>query len=418
MKFALYIEPIKSSHATFYHNILLKRSFEKLKHSLDIFIPNTPKNKIKKEDDKNPYVVEKDNLSKTYNFEITNDFPNPLKYDVLIIYEDYTKEWSGKYVIDYRENVSQLFSNKNKPVICLKFDTIMEYRMINNQNVIYGVVSNILRPLSNKFPYILPGLKTSFDCPVISNMANSKPPELSISKEKFFEMYGLDPNKKIIAYLPGKIKKWRQKPKSDENLIVYANKKFPEQTDNFKKTFIQVTNFFNNLDKISQDLDDLGYQLVGKLHIRDSEKFIGSSATRKGKITYIDQLYSHELLKYSSFAITFATTMVYQLYLYDLPSLDIGTGVYYPNWAFKNKKVESPLQAYNNGLDLIYGLAVNYEQFIKNPKEYLRVFGEAVENGQISIDKFKYRYNNPIYGNSYGKTTDDVARSVLGLFKK
>ena len=69
--------------------------------------------------------------------------------------------------------------------------------------------------------------------------------------------------------------------------------------------------------------------------------------------------------------------MVYQLYLYDLPTLDLGTGIYYPRWAFTNpeNRVITPLQNFRYGRDLIYGEVVNFREFQKDPKKFSRAFG-------------------------------------------
>jgi len=389
MKFALYIDS-RPSPATFYNNILLKDSFQKLGHQLDIYLPNADGQEFHGE----------------YDLQPKEKLPQTDDYDVLIIYEDYHKGWSSK-AKDMRGLLAKKFISHNKPVLCPKFDTIFEYRLLNHP-VKYGVASNALRSLSDQFDYFVPPQAQSFICPVIANLSHPKPNELSW--DDFCQKFDLDPTKKIIAYLPGKVSKWRDK--------LYNVFDLKQRNPNFVANYYQINWFLTNIEKISKTFDKLGYQLVGKLHIRDSDKFLkdqaGKKIAKKDYIKYVDQYYSRELLKYSTFALTFATTMIYQLYLYDLPVLDVGTGVYYPGWAFKETALyKPPLKAYGNGLDLISGLVVNPEQFQDKTEAYLAGFIREVENGRFTTDKFKHKKNNPLYGNSYGTTTDDIAQSIL-----
>ena len=401
MRIALYIEPHKSSHANFYTKVLFKKEIESRGHILNIYIPNVKKN-VKT--NKNPYMSSLNDMSLFYEIPITEGFPKSSNYDILFVFEDYYKSWSSKCA-DYRKYVCRPFITNGKNVLCLKDDTIMEVRPINSTNIIYGIPSNKLMTerdrlnMNRRYHYwILPSNVKHFIMPVISNLSIHKPNILS--KEDFYQKYGLDSNLKIIAYLPGKVRKWRSK---------FYKEKIDKYTTNFKTTLLQTNWFLDNFDVINNILRDLGYQLVGKLHIRDSNKFIKGYTNKYTKtkyIKYVDQYHSHELLKYADYAITFATTMVYQLYLYDLPTLDLGTGIYYPRWAFKNPKnrVITPLQNFRYGRDLIYGEVVNFTEFIKDPKKYLTTFFTK----KFNIETFVYRYDNPIYGDSYGKGIKDI----------
>ncbi len=412
MRIALYIEPHKSSHANFYTKVLFKKEIESRGHVLDIYIPDDKIN-IKK-GGKEPYISTVKELSIFYGIPIIEGIPKPSKYGMLFVFEDYYKYWSGK-VGDYRKYISDLFNKSGKHVLCLKDDTIMEVRPINSNNIIYGIPSNKLMTerdylnMNRRYHYwILPSNVKHFIMPVISNLSMPKPTVLS--KEDFYQKYGLDSNLKIIAYLPGKVRKWRSK---------FYKEQIDNYTNNFKTTLLQTNWFLDNFDVINNILRDLGYQLVGKLHIRDSNKFIKGDTNKYTKtkyIKYVDQYHSHELLKYADYAITFATTMVYQLYLYDLPTLDLGTGIYYPRWAFTNpeNRVITPLQNFRYGRALIYGEVVNFTEFQRDPKKYLNTFFTK----KFNIETFKYRYNNPIYGNSYGKGIKDIVDILMQVISR
>lgn len=405
MNIALYIEPNKTAHNSFYNNLLLRQSFLDKGHQFDIYI-GSPK---ASNDDKNPFS-KINHLEEFYNIELYNNFPKEKNYDILFVYEDNCKKWYKKDP-DARRYIAQKFQALDKKVICLKFDTIFEYRPIELDNIIYGVCSDQLTPLANRFHWIIGNDKKRFTMPVIANISHPKPNTLT--RDEFYQKYDLDPEKKIIAYLPGKIKKWRKKDYIDNN-------KLSNYSNNFNQNFAQSTWFYDNIDTLVEFFSKMGYQLVGKLHVRDSDKFLKNNpnATRYDVIKYVDQYHTHELLKYSDFAIIFGTTMVYQLYLYNLPVLEIGTGIYYPSWADthpnnKNHHTLSPLAQWNFGKDLIYGQIVSFDKLKADPVLYLTTFIKKLQTGGYPIKEFKYRKDHPLYGKSYGSSIEDITNIIL-----
>lgn len=406
MKLALYIEPFKSNHNTFYNNILLQNEFQKRGFDFDIFMPNV---KSKYEDPtKEPFKMRND-LENFYQIKIHSQFPDESIYDVLFVYEDNCKDWYKK-IGDVRTYIADKFGAKNKLVICLKFDTIIEYRQLGTvKPIIYGICSNKLTNLARQFEYLVNVNRIRFIMPVIGNLKHDKPGALS--KNELIEHYGLDKERKIVAYLPGKISKWNSKK--------YDNIK--NFHSNFQSNFYQTKWFYQHFDRIVDYLWSQGYQLIGKLHSRDSSKFLTNTSTvsRNDKIKYVDQYHSHELLKYSDFAIIFGTTMVYQLYLYELPALELGTGIYYPGWSeggnHKSLELLTPLFQYNYGRDLVYGQIVAFNKFKTNPEQYLKAFLLKLENGGYSIKNFNYRKNHPIYGNSFDSSIPQIVDIILKI---
>jgi hypothetical protein len=407
MKIALYIEPYKINHNTFYNNVLMKEEFEKRGFVFDIFTPQVKT--INRNEGTTPFKMSND-YGDFYKIQIYDDFPKPTDYDILFVYEDNCKKWN-KTASDMRNYLSDKFLTQKKQVACLKFDTIIEYRLLHPISpIIYGICSDKLTYLSNQFNYIVKPSEKRFIMPVIGNLKHPKPNALS--KEELMELYGLDKNKKIIAYLPGKIAKWNSKNYSD----------LSNYHENFRINIIQAKWFQDNFNKIVDYFSSQGYQLVGKLHARDSNKFLtgNSELSKDYKIKYVDQYHSYELMKYSDFAITFGTTMVYQLYLYQLPTLEIGTGIYYPSWSINDftqpLELLTPLASYNFGRDLIYGQIVAFDKLINNPSLYLKAFLLKLNNGGYSIDNFPYKNNNPIYGNSFDssipKIVDVITKSL------
>lgn len=409
MKIALYIEPYKSNHNTFYNNVLLQEEFRKRGFQFDIFTPDV-KSKHKNEA-KEPFKMSND-LEEFYQIKLYPQFPDPTDYDVLFIYEDNCKNWFKK-AGDVRTYIADKFFAKKRTVVCLKFDTIFEYRQLGTLNpIIYGICSDKLTHLARQFEYIVGVNKIRFLMPVIGNLKHTKPN--SLTRDELVELYGLDKDRKLIAYLPGKVSKWRAKKYTDGVANFHPN---------FQTNFHQIQWFYDNFDRIVDYLWSQGYQLVGKLHARDSSKFLtGSSTTsRDDKIKYVDQYHSHELMKYSDFAIIFGTTMVYQLYLYELPAFELGTGIYYPGWAEagSNKHLEllTPLAQYNYGRELIFGQIVAFNKFKANPEQYLKAFLLNLQNGGYSIKKFGYRKDHPIYGQSFDSSIPKIVDVIINSLK-
>jgi hypothetical protein len=237
-------------------------------------------------------------------------------------------------------------------------------------------------------------------------LSNPKPNQLTYNE--FCEKYGLDNKLKIIALLPGKIDKWREYCK-DKN-VQFKDKLVRY---NYYKNNEQIHWFIQNQNKISKIFKKMGYQLVGKFHQRDFNKCDDNNKYKKillqANIVYVEQYDSYELIKYSTYALTFGSTMVYQLYLYDLPSIEIGTGFYFPGWACNNNNDFSYMnyiKPYNLGKDLIYGHVADFKELSNNTMEY---FKQLLAKEII----FKYKDNNPLYGESYGKTLDDSYKSII-----
>jgi hypothetical protein len=382
MKLALYIDPFISPTSTFYTLILLQQELQKNNHQLVFHIPDKDTNTTQNED----CYINKE-LAIKYNYNIIWDFPDPQEYDILLLAHIWSKKWNKH--VDTRKIITEEFTKLNKMVLCLKLDTTQEHRFVNS-NVIYGINSNFRFNLSEH--WTLPNNARTFQFHQISNYKFEKPDYLS--EIDFYNKYKLDPEKKIITFFMSRYKKW------------YDSK--------LEFTY-PIHWFFKNIKAVKRILKRNGYQLVFKLHRSDGNEIINKYKLQK--LTIIDNYDTYELIKYSSRALSFGTSMVYELYLYDLPVMEIGRGIYYPGWlSFESraKPMQSPLQKYNNGIDLIYGMVIPYKQLKFNLEKVLKQFIES----QYDIDRYRFKTKHPIYGNSYNATIESIAIQLINIFDK
>jgi hypothetical protein len=397
MRYAYYMEPYQIYHSNFFNYQLLYNIFIKKGQQLDFYTPINYKidNQIKV-----------NQIDTKYNVKFIIGFPKPTDYDVLLLETQYYKEWCDLSK-DMRHPLTNKFKAYNKIIIVLNASMLFETRMINIDNIFYGVKSSKTLKIDNVKKYKI----TYFFLPPVTYLNNPKPGQLS--QEQFYQKYNIDPKLKLIAFLPGKLNKWRKKYKEIEySPDLFSNKLTNE---NYFQNCKQIHWFRDNSETIIDTFRQLGYQLIGKMHIRDFDKFNQDDKSgrclMKNHITYIDQYDTYELFKYSSYALTFGSTISYQMYLYDLPVIDIGTGFYFPGWAYPESndyQYMNLIKEYNNGKDLIYGNIINFDELQNDTMNHLI-------NLLSNINEFKYRIDNPIYGNTYGKTLDDVYKNIAKI---
>jgi hypothetical protein len=381
MKIAFYIDPFISPISTFYTLILLQQELLQHNHTLIFHIPYAQSTTTNNDD---CYV---NNIFATHhNYNIIWDFPNENEYDILLLTHIWSKKWNKR--IDTRKIIADRFIKLQKKVISLKVDTTLEHRHINNR-VIYGVNSSFRINLSDH--WMIPDSAKQFIFHQISNYKFEKPNHLN--KESFFQKYNLNQNKQIITFFMSRYKKWYNS-KLDFALPIFW--------------------FFRNLKKITKVLHKLNYQLVFKLHRSDGTAIIDKY--NLDNLTIIDNYDTYELIKYSSRALSFGTSMVYELYLYNLPVMEIGNGIYYPGWlsyVSRTLQLKSPLKKYDNGRQLIYGTIIPYKMLSLNFNNVMKKFIDT----EYNIDKYKYKNKHPIYGNSYNATIQSITTQLIDQFK-
>jgi len=405
MKFAFYIEPYRIFHSHFYTYRILGDKFKYGRHTFDYYTPiNYKIDSLKNSKMK----IDIPTLHKHYGINFNIGFPEPEEYDVLLLESQYYKSWCDTEK-DMRTLLAAKFSMHKKIIIVLNDSMLMETRLVSLNNIIYGTSSAALLRLDNKYNRII----SHFSMPPVNYLINPKPSALT--KEMFYAKYNLDPDLKIVAFLPGKLDKWR---KCIDNTVDFINFKQALATKNFHTNNKQIHWFFNNYDTVIKAFKNVGYQIVGKMHIGDFNTFKKehkySDALIKHSIPYIQQQDLYELLQYSNYALTFGSTMVYQTYLYDLPAIEIGTGFYFPGWAYPDTEDFSYMeyiQKFNFGKQLIYGHTINFNKFTYDVEAYIM----NIIKQKYDVNNFTFKENNPIYGNSYGKTIDTIYKNVIKI---
>jgi hypothetical protein len=387
MNIIFYIDPFIVPISTYYIINQLKDEFNKNGHNLDICIP------IKEEHDSYMCYVNQV-YDKKYNYGITWFKFNPRKnkigidldkYDILFISHIWSKKWITPG-IDCRKVFMDKFKKVNKPVISLKLDLTLEYRSINNY-VNYGVntFNRILLPER----WILPlTITKKFIVPSISNVSIEK--NNALTRTDFYIKYNLDSEKKIIVFILGRFKKWYNQKAFNTNVIMI---------------------FFQKLKYIIDILNNNGYELLFKIHRADNNNILKNMNI--SNLNIIDTIDTYETFKYASRAISFSTCMVYELYLYDLPVLELGTGIYYPGWisdlSRNNNYIHNPFKKYNNSKDLIYGIILNGNLTKLNIESIFKHFLTT----DFNINNFKYLTNHPVYGDSYYHTDISKISKIL-----
>jgi len=337
-------------------------------------------------------------------YEITTihwTFPIPEDYDALIVSHIWSKKWFNG--INVRDKVVHNFQTLRKPTFCLKIDTTLEHRYIqplhSSEDYIYYGVNN-LEELNQPERWGLPKNANKF---IFSQLCKLNIPKLEgtiLSKEEFYKKYNIDETLKIITFFIGRFKKWHNKDTFKPNICEF-----------FMKNYINIDSF----------LKYKGYQVIFKLHRCDGQEI--KDKYKLDNLIVIDNIDGYETALYSDKAFTACSTVLFELYLYDLPTLDLGNGIYYPGWisqlsrgGIDKLKSLSPFRDLDYGRELIYGDVLNPE----NKEISLKIFKNKVSQfleKEFDITKYPFLNRHPIYGNSYFKKIDDVAMDFINCYK-
>lgn len=375
MRIALYVCPYVLSKSSIYQVYVLIDNLKKnYNYNVDLFVSDSSKLNNNNETD----IINKQYV-RDNNLNIIWSEPNSKKYDILLLTNVFSKIWNTN---DARIAIAKSFIKYKKPVFSLKYDTTLEHRYINLPEIIYGVNTKYILPINNK--WIITDKCKKFIFPSL-NFCIPKPN--CISKKDFYKIYNLNPKLKIIIFFIGRNKKW-QHIYNDYTLSIHW----------FLKNIITINNILNKY----------GYQLIFKFHRNETNN-------NHNNLTIINSEHTYESIHYSTYAFTYGTSMVYQLYLYNLPSLEIGHGMYFPGWTVIHKYINTKLPScFNYGQDLIYGNICSYDSLSNNTINTLLSFLNTTHD----LTKFKYINDNPIYGNSYYYNINDITKSLHTQIQK
>lgn len=403
LKISYYIDDNVCPISTFYTKILLKNEFEKLGYIFDICSIIDKNIKYK---ENSPYINSINN-SMVYKYDIKWKKPSIIDYDILIL----TNIYNMSYEKDNRIDLANYFVINGKKVIAVKDDLTMEYLYITN-SVIYTNyisyplgISSYKRKNINKDDFLsiykynnVINNKPIFKIvPLFSNIGFDKSSEMnSMSISNFYTKYKIPlKNKIILVFLPS-YKKYISILNDKEKFNKYLVFKW------FIDNFLEIYDFFNNND----------FTIIIKVHRGDVSCFIPYNVDDMNNIKIIDPYDTHEAIKYSYIAITGLSNICYELYLQKLPVIELGNGIYFPNWSQSNI---NKMKINNiNYKDLIFGKVIGDDpiNFLVNPFEKLL---DAIKK-DYNIKNFPYRKNNPFYGSSYKTNINDCVNALIKLF--
>ena len=287
-----------------------------------------------------------------------------------------------------------------KPMITFKTGTNLEMFSMHPSFRYALPTSYFLNSGHNEGKLFLTHPKT-FPCPIFCAYQLPKPNPLT--KSQFYKKYQIANDRKLVIFLPGlldKLIRLIKKPKtSDPSLI---------------KFFRKVDWVLHHVDWLQNTLANLGYELLVKNHCRTQRRFKESMHPKLSedlsKCKVIDLEDGYEAYHYSDFAITIGSSIVYELYLYDLPTLELGFGKYLYRWS-KFRYTQKALQyyrKYDQGKALIFGKVCTDEEF-HNLEQTLKDFSENLP----SITDFKYRDHHPLLGTTYHQTVEKMAKLII-----
>lgn len=238
-----------------------------------------------------------------------------------------------------------------------------------------------------------------FTCPIYTAYQIPKPNVLS--KAEFYRKYQIPSDQKLAIFLPGMLDK-----------LISLHKKKP--SGEWSKFDNKVTWVLDHVDYLQQILKENGYTMLIKNHTRDERRY---RENKRPKLTKdlanclkfeLDDGY--EAVHYSDFAITIGTTIVYELYLYDLPTLELATGKYLYRWShfLTTPKAQQYYKKYHNGEDLIFGKICNDQEF----EHLTETIGSFIQN-LPQIEDFPYRDHHPIQGETYHNSVENMYQIIM-----
>jgi len=327
------------------------------------------------------------------------NFPLPENYDALVVSHIWSKKWFNG--INVRDKIVRCFQLLRKPIFCLKIDTTLEHRHIklSSEDYIYYGVNN-LTELSLPERWGLPETANKFIFPQLCKLNIPKLEETILSKKGFYKKYNINKRHKIITFFIGRFKKWHGKTTFTPNICEL---------------------FMENYNDIDNYLHQKGYQVILKLHRCDGEEI--QKKYKLNNLIVIDNNDGYEATLYSSKAFTAYSTVLFELYLYDLPTLDLGNGIYYPGWisqlsrgGIKKLKNNSPFKELDYGRDLLYGMVLNPDKNI-TLEEFKQGVSQFLDK-TFSIKNYRYLDNHPVYGDSYYNDIKDITNEFVLFVKK
>lgn len=288
-----------------------------------------------------------------------------------------------------------------KPMITFKTGTNLEMFTMH-PNFKYGIPTPYFLSNGHNEGKLFLSRGKTFNCPVYCAYQLPKPNALS--RQEFYNKYSIPDGNKLAIFLPGLLDKLCKLVKTMKKTRI---------PDKYKKLFDKIAWVLSNVDTIQSYLIKLGYTLLVKNHCRTERRYQNKeSKLYKDMLncTMIDLEDGYEAYRYSDFAITIGSSIVYELYLYDLPTLELGFGEYLFRWSkfMSTPKALQYYKQYNRGEDLIFGKVCNDSDFT-NLEETIIEFSRNLPK----IENFAFKDKHPLLGETYHQSVEKMYELIM-----
>lgn len=307
--------------------------------------------------------------------------PNPDAYDCVLLTNNFNKGNS------LRTQVAYSFDRVGKKIFATKDTTCFDFYPTEglDKRITFGV-PGIQSQICKTYHWMWGKNYKVVDIPNLSNMNFEKPGYLS--KEEFYKLYNIPDGIKIIAFHPDGM----------------------HGHESSRASHLQHV----HLEKFNKIFNKMGYQVVCKLHpfepyYRKSEFYGGrlSSEVYFPSIPVIKETYAYELLKYATFSFTSISSIAYENYIYNLPTI-----VLLDDQVSQLRNSAFDFSRHNDcsGFsykDFLYGKEYNIDYFIDHTEECIHDF--EIETKSSDFGKSAEKNNWMLYGNSKNATINYVA---------
>lgn len=173
-----------------------------------------------------------------------------------------------------------------------------------------------------------------------------------------------------------------------------------------------------NFSTLVSFLIQQGYQPLIRFHCRE-HRFYGMKEQNKYRSTIhdhcsiIDDDDGYLAYQYSDFAITYFTSTCYELYLYDLPTLEIGNAMYLFRWGYRTLSHKSKQYFSKYQDSLVFGQVVEAKDI---SLDLISEFISKVQSGFFQIKDFKYLSDHPLYADTYYNSVDHMFSLILNFY--
>lgn len=306
----------------------------------------------------------------------------------------------------------------NHPIPILTFKTAFNLENFSIRrtdflkNTYYGIPSDYYLDIGhNNSKKFVPSKSKIIKMPIFS--AYQVPP-LNSDKldtiEKFKKKYSIPLDRKLMILVGGRVDK----------IVDYSKKDSLNSDPILSKLLHSGRWILKNFRSMIKLLIEKGYQPLIRFHCREyryqtAPEQMDYRKTINNLCTIIDDDDGYWAYKYSDFAISYFTSTCYELYLYNLPTLEIGSGMYLYRWGFQDLSPKSKKYYQKYQDSLLFGKVIDSKN-ISN--DNILEFISDVETGCYKIEDFEYLNDHPLYADTYYNSVDNMYSLIINFYQQ